>query len=177
MVGVEFDVWANRSAADAGFVRFRQFEYADGSLSTTFVELDLRYPGVRNRDVTSGHNWAVFVNQVGEDAYNSVATVKCLAAGYRWNPYLADATNPNYKSDCSARNALRCEMGDLSGTSFVLLRSQHIVTRCVIGCRSTRLADAWHRAQSVCRRQPSVGRQLLDRLAQSGRVPQKRERR
>lgn len=99
----------------SGFVRFRQFEYKSGGTSPTWLEVELRYPGQQNRNVTEGHEWAIFVNQVGEDAFNSVPSVRCLASGYRWNPFLAASGNKNYQKDCSPANPLRCEMGDMTG--------------------------------------------------------------
>lgn len=99
----------------SGYVRLRQLEYKDGSLSNTWIEVDLKYPGSHNRNVTDGHDWSIFVNQVGEDAFNSVPTVKCLAAGFRWNPFLAASDNKHYKMDCNPKNAMRCEMGDMRG--------------------------------------------------------------
>lgn len=109
---VAFD---NPRHAVTGYVRLRQLEYKDGSLSSTWLEVDLKYPGATDRNITYGHDWAVFVNQVGEDAFNPVPTVKCIASGFRWNPFLVASDNSFYKSDCSPRNQLRCEMGDLSG--------------------------------------------------------------
>lgn len=99
----------------SGFVRMRQFEYKSGGTSPTWLEIELKYPGQQNRNVTEGHEWAVFVNQVGEDAFNAASTVRCLASGYRWNPYLASSENVHYKKDCSRSNPMRCEMGDLTG--------------------------------------------------------------
>ena len=101
--------------AVSGYVRMRQFEYKSGSLSPTWLEVDIRYPGSQNRNVTAGHDWAIFVNQVGADAFNNVPTVRCLAAGFRWNPFLAASDNKNYRKDCSKINPMRCEMGDMSG--------------------------------------------------------------
>lgn len=101
--------------AVTGYIRFRQYEYKDGSLSPTWLEVDLKYPGLTDRNVTHGHDWSVFVNQVGEDAFNNVPTVRCIASGYRWNPYLIASDNPLYKKDCHPSNQLRCEMGDLTG--------------------------------------------------------------
>jgi Cu/Zn superoxide dismutase len=99
----------------SGYIRLRQIEYKDGSLSNTWIEIDLRYPGSHNRNVTDGHDWAIFVNQVGEDAFNSAPTVKCLAAGFLWNPFLSASDNRHYKTDCNPKNVLRCEMGDMKG--------------------------------------------------------------
>lgn len=98
-----------------GFIRLIQFEYKDGSTSNTWIEVDLRHQGLHNRNITTGHKWAVFVNQVGVDAYNNFDDVRCLAAGYRWNPYLSNSENKLYKKDCGKHNPLRCEMGDLNG--------------------------------------------------------------
>lgn len=104
-----------------GYVRFKQIEYKDGSTSPTWLEVDLRHGGSgqgrgqHNRNVTTGHAWSVYVNQVGEDAYNDVPTVKCLASGFKWNPFLSASDNKHYKSDCNPINPLRCQMGDLTG--------------------------------------------------------------
>ncbi|XP_013776784.1 uncharacterized protein LOC106461508 [Limulus polyphemus] len=97
-----------------GYVRLRQLEYKDGSLSDTWIEVYLRHPGRRNRNITTGHNWDVFVNQVGHDAVQPVENVRCIAAGYRWNPYLSKSDDESYKRDCGPANPLRCEMGDMT---------------------------------------------------------------
>jgi hypothetical protein len=99
----------------SGYIRFKQFEYDDGGMSDTWMEIDLRYPGLNNRNITHGHEWAIYVNQVGEDAFNQIDSVRCLAAGYRWNPYLSKDDIETYKKHCNPSNALRCAMGDLSG--------------------------------------------------------------
>ena len=99
----------------SGFVRFRQFEYIDGSLSDTWIELDLRYPGLNNRNVTNNHKWAVYVSSVGVDAFNQIDSVRCLAAGYRWNPFLSKDDIEIYSKDCNPSNPYRCAMGDLTG--------------------------------------------------------------
>ena len=101
----------------SGYIRFSQFEYKDGSLSDTWIEVNLKHPGKFNRNVTHGHNWSVFVSQVGSDAYVPQKEFRCLAAGYRWNPYLTDSERnvELYKKDCNKLNLLRCEMGDLTG--------------------------------------------------------------
>lgn len=98
-----------------GFIRFKQFEYKDGSLSSTWVELSLKHAGDFNRNVTKNHKWAVYVNQVGADAYIDLKNVRCLAGGYRWNPYLVESKSERYGRDCRPQNQLRCEMGDLTG--------------------------------------------------------------
>lgn len=33
-----------------GYIRMRQFEYTDGSLSNTWIEVDLKYPGQNNKN-------------------------------------------------------------------------------------------------------------------------------
>lgn len=99
----------------SGYVRFRQLEYVDGSVSQTWIELSLKHPGSNNRNITSDHKWAVYVSPVGEDAFNSIDSVRCLAAGYLWNPYLSKNDLDIYSKDCNAGNPLRCAMGDLNG--------------------------------------------------------------
>lgn len=83
---------------------------------------------------TRGHKWAVYVNQVAHDALERSEKARCIAAGYRWNPYLADskkvgpslrgderepmaraAAQDSYQHECGPHSPLRCEMGDLSG--------------------------------------------------------------
>lgn len=96
-----------------GYVRFRQIEYFDGSLSDTWIETYLTYRG-NNKRTTYGHNWSIYVNQVGADAYNQIDSVRCLAGGFLWNPYLSSIDN-SYKIECNPKNALRCALGDLSG--------------------------------------------------------------
>ncbi|XP_050049354.2 uncharacterized protein [Dermacentor andersoni] len=98
-----------------GYIRLRQLEYKDGATSDTFILVDLRYPGKYNRNQTKGHHWAVYVNQVAHDALEKSEKARCIAAGYRWNPYLAQSDKDSYHSECSPQTPLRCEMGDLSG--------------------------------------------------------------
>ncbi|XP_037282961.2 uncharacterized protein LOC119175975 [Rhipicephalus microplus] len=98
-----------------GYIRLRQLEYKDGGTSDTFILVDLRYPGKYNRNQTRGHHWAVYVNQVAHDAVEKSEKSRCIAAGYRWNPYLAQSDKDSYHSECSPQTPLRCEMGDLSG--------------------------------------------------------------
>ncbi|XP_054168653.1 uncharacterized protein LOC128965900 [Oppia nitens] len=104
----------------SGYIRFKQLEYIDGSLSDTWIEVNLKYPGFNNLNVTSGHNWAVYVTPVGEDAFNQIDSVRCIASGYRWNPYLSKDDIDIYKKDCNPNNGLRCAMGDLSGKHNIL---------------------------------------------------------
>lgn len=98
-----------------GYVRMRQLKYPDGSTSDTWIEVDLRYPGKSTREITTGHKWAVYVNQVGHDAVEKVENVRCIAAGFSWNPYNVKTDDDLYKKDCHSGNPLRCAMGDLSG--------------------------------------------------------------
>lgn len=98
-----------------GFIRLRQLEYKDGGTSDTFIMVDLRHPGKYNRNQTRGHKWAVYVNQVAHDALERSEKARCIAAGYRWNPYLADSKKDSYQHECGPHSPLRCEMGDLSG--------------------------------------------------------------
>ncbi|XP_074600091.1 superoxide dismutase family protein Rsod [Brevipalpus obovatus] len=101
----------------SGFVRFRQYEFKDGAVSDTWLEIDLKHQGAYNRNVTSGHKWAIFVNQVGADAFLTDKKTRCIAGGFRWNPYFVDSERNRdlYAKDCSPLNPLRCELGDLSG--------------------------------------------------------------
>ncbi|UXI20114.1 hypothetical protein NH340_JMT06057 [Sarcoptes scabiei] len=96
-----------------GYVRFRQIEYWDGSLSDTWIETYLTHQG-NNKKTTYGHKWSVYVNQVGADAYNHIDSVRCLAGGYLWNPYLT-YTKEAYKVECNPRRPLRCALGDIGG--------------------------------------------------------------
>ncbi|GIY38582.1 putative RNA-directed DNA polymerase from transposon X-element [Caerostris darwini] len=98
-----------------GYIRVRQLEYADGGRGDTWIEVDLRYPGVHNRNITKGHEWAIYVNQVAHDAVEKVETSRCISAGFRWNPYIVKSDDDLYKSECNIENPYRCEMGDLSG--------------------------------------------------------------
>lgn len=99
----------------AGYVRFVQLEYKDGSLSNTYVQVDLklRGDGIHDLETSESHNWAVFVNQVGEDAYITADEVRCIAAGFKWNPYLAQDTLETYPTSCTQSEPLACAMGDL----------------------------------------------------------------
>lgn len=98
-----------------GYIRLRQLEYADGGRGDTWIEVDLRYPGKQNRNVTTGHNWAVYVNQVAHDAVEKVEASRCIASGFKWNPYIVKSDDEFYKTECNVANPFRCEMGDLSG--------------------------------------------------------------
>lgn len=102
----------------AGFVRFSQLEHKDGTLSDTYIHVDLRrptQPGFHEPQAHEPHNWSVFVNQVGEDAYIAADEVRCIAAGFKWNPYLAQDNHENYAKSCNEKIAdhLACAMGDL----------------------------------------------------------------
>lgn len=99
----------------AGYVRFFQLEHKDGSLSDTYVQIDLRMQsdGVHEPETSEGHNWSVFVNQVGEDAYIAAEDVRCIAAGFKWNPYLVQDSLDSYPSLCNPTEQLGCAMGDL----------------------------------------------------------------
>lgn len=100
----------------SGYARFFQIEYEDGSLSDTIVQVDLRLQSdnIHEPETSSSHNWAIFVNQVGEDAYIAADEVRCIAAGFRWNPFLAQETTDNYQIYCNPMQPQGCAMGDLS---------------------------------------------------------------
>lgn len=102
-----------------GYIRFRHLVYNDGSFGETFIEVNLRHPGTNNRNVTRGHNWSVYVNPVGVDAGIKFFQSRCVAAGYRWNPFLVQLAFPNdrdfYERECTAEFPLRCDVGDISG--------------------------------------------------------------
>ncbi|XP_028170007.1 uncharacterized protein LOC114359719 isoform X1 [Ostrinia furnacalis] len=101
-----------------GYVRMTQLIHNDGSTSDTVIEVKLRHPGVRDRNLTHNHPWNIFVNPVGVDAAVQVTNTRCVAGGYRWNPYftqLADPLNHDlYNQECGADNPLRCDVGDLT---------------------------------------------------------------
>nr|XP_027206305.1 uncharacterized protein LOC113799809 [Dermatophagoides pteronyssinus] len=96
-----------------GYVRFKQIEYRDGSMSDTWIETYLSYRG-SNKKITYGHKWSVYVNQVGADAYNQIDSVRCLAGGFLWNPYLTNM-DKSYRHECNPKHPLRCALGDISG--------------------------------------------------------------
>ncbi|KAB7494606.1 hypothetical protein Anas_08737 [Armadillidium nasatum] len=102
-----------------GYIRLRQLVYNDGSLSETSIEVSLRHPGNNNKNITRGHNWSVFVNPVGVDAAVKFFQSRCVAAGYRWNPFLIQLAHPNdrdyYDKQCTPEYPLRCDAGDISG--------------------------------------------------------------
>ncbi|KAG8188407.1 hypothetical protein JTE90_007983 [Oedothorax gibbosus] len=99
-----------------GYIRLRQLEYADGGRGDTWMEVDLRHPGMHNKNLTKGHEWAIFVNQVAHDAVEKVESSRCISAGYRWNPYNVNSDHQDlYKLECTIENPYRCQMGDLSG--------------------------------------------------------------
>jgi len=91
--------------------------YGPGAYGDTNIEIKLRHPGKNDRNLTRGHNWAVFVNPVGQDAAVRSQNVRCVAGGYVWNPYfiqLADPFNDElYREQCGIDNPLRCYVGDL----------------------------------------------------------------
>ncbi|XP_012547044.2 uncharacterized protein LOC101739289 isoform X1 [Bombyx mori] len=101
-----------------GYIRMSQLIHNDGSTSDTVIEVKLRYPGVRDRNYTRNHKWEIFVNPVGVDAAVQVTNTRCVAGGYRWNPYftqLADPLNHDlYSQECGIDNPLRCDVGDLT---------------------------------------------------------------
>ncbi|XP_066586391.1 uncharacterized protein Rsod [Prorops nasuta] len=101
-----------------GYIRMTQLVYRDGSQSETILEVKLRHPGKYDRNITRNHNWAIYVNPVGVDASVKVKSTRCVAGGYRWNPYftqLADPLNEDlYRQECGPDLPLRCHIGDLS---------------------------------------------------------------
>lgn len=99
----------------SGYVRFVQLEHKDGSLSDTYIQADLRMQsdGIHELQTSQGHNWAIFVNQVGEDAFIAADEVRCIASGFKWNPYLAQDTLESYSTACSVTEHQACAMGDL----------------------------------------------------------------
>ncbi|XP_045506507.1 uncharacterized protein LOC123702765 isoform X2 [Colias croceus] len=101
-----------------GYIRLTQLIHNDGSTSDTTVEVKLRHPGLYDRNLTHHHRWEIFVNPVGVDAAVKVTNTRCVAGGYRWNPYftqLADPLNHDlYSQECGADNPLRCDVGDLT---------------------------------------------------------------
>ncbi|XP_014235437.1 uncharacterized protein LOC106658129 [Trichogramma pretiosum] len=101
-----------------GYIRMTQLIYKDGSQSDTVIEVNLRHPGKYNTNVTRNHNWAIYVNPVGVDATVKVRNTRCVAGGYRWNPYftqLADPLNEDlYRQECGRDLPLRCHVGDVS---------------------------------------------------------------
>ncbi|XP_055586324.1 uncharacterized protein LOC129738996 [Uranotaenia lowii] len=101
-----------------GYIRMTQLIGNDGSQSDTTIEVKLRYPGKHDRNMTSNHNWNIWVNPVGVDAAVKQVETRCVAAGYVWNPYytqLADPLNQElYRQECGPDNPLRCYVGDLS---------------------------------------------------------------
>ncbi|XP_008207466.1 uncharacterized protein LOC100124033 [Nasonia vitripennis] len=101
-----------------GYIRMTQLIYKDGSQSDTVMEVKLRHPGRQDRNVTRNHNWAIYVNPVGVDATVQIKDTRCVAGGYRWNPYftqLADPLNEDlYRQECGPDLPLRCDVGDVS---------------------------------------------------------------
>ncbi|XP_022116350.2 uncharacterized protein LOC110994148 [Pieris rapae] len=101
-----------------GYIRMTQLIHNDGSTSDTIIEVKLRHPGQYDRNLTRNHRWEIFVNPVGVDAAVKVTNTRCVAGGYRWNPYftqLADPLNHDlYNQECGADNPLRCDVGDLT---------------------------------------------------------------
>ncbi|XP_041985312.1 uncharacterized protein LOC121737698 isoform X1 [Aricia agestis] len=101
-----------------GYIRMTQLIHGDGSASDTTMEVKLRHPGTYDRNLTHNHNWEIFVNPVGVDAAVKVTNTRCVAGGYRWNPYftqLADPLNRDlYAQECGVDNPLRCDVGDLT---------------------------------------------------------------
>lgn len=107
----------------AGYVRFTQLEFKDGSLSDTFIQVDLklRDDGVHELETSGAHNWAIFVNQVGADAFIPADEVRCIAAGFKWNPYQAQDHLETYSSSCTSTEQLACAMGDLGARHGTLV--------------------------------------------------------
>ncbi|XP_044594717.1 uncharacterized protein LOC123272119 isoform X2 [Cotesia glomerata] len=102
-----------------GYIRMTQLIYKDNSQSETIIEVNLRHPGERDRNITRNHNWAIYVNPVTpNDATVQVKDTRCVAGGYVWNPYFTQLANPLneelYKQECGPDQPLRCHVGDLS---------------------------------------------------------------
>ncbi|XP_008545809.1 uncharacterized protein LOC103570004 [Microplitis demolitor] len=101
-----------------GYIRMTQLVYKDHSQSETIIEVKLRHPGERDRNITRNHNWAIYVNPVGVDATVKTKDTRCVAGGYVWNPYftqLADPLNEElYRQECGPDQPFRCHVGDLS---------------------------------------------------------------
>lgn len=99
----------------SGFVKFMQIEHKDSSLGDTIIQVDLKLQtdGVQEPDTSHGHNWAIFVNQVGADAFIPAEEVRCIAAGFKWNPYLAQDQLDSYQTVCTPLEHQACAMGDL----------------------------------------------------------------
>ncbi|KOB69158.1 Superoxide dismutase (Cu-Zn), partial [Operophtera brumata] len=74
----------------------------------------------------STYLYNIFVNPVGVDATVQVTNTRCVAGGYRWNPYftqLADPLNRDlYEQECGADNPLRCDVG-IGGARQVFMDS------------------------------------------------------
>ncbi|XP_065353050.1 uncharacterized protein Rsod [Cloeon dipterum] len=100
-----------------GYIKFSQLVHGEGSYSDTVIEVKLRHPGVNDRNLTRGHDWAIFVNPVGQDAAVKTLNTRCVAGGYVWNPFfiqLADPFNDElYREQCGTDNPLRCYAGDI----------------------------------------------------------------
>lgn len=102
-----------------GYVRFRQIEFFDGSLSDTWIETYLKHRDT-NKKPSYGHKWSIYVNSVGADAFNAIDSVRCIAGGYLWNPYLSKLDD-SYEVDCNPKNTLKCALGDLKGRNGPLV--------------------------------------------------------
>lgn len=63
--------------------------------SYCFTIQGILYVSFQTRD----HNWAIYVNPVGVDATVKVQDTRCVAAGYRWNPYYTQLADPLNVSD------------------------------------------------------------------------------
>ena len=71
-----------------------QVVYTDGSATETLIEISLKHPGKQNGRATRNHRWAVYVNPVGQDAAVESTPVRCVAAGYPWNPAFVQLVDP-----------------------------------------------------------------------------------
>uniref|UniRef100_T1J9S4 Uncharacterized protein n=1 Tax=Strigamia maritima TaxID=126957 RepID=T1J9S4_STRMM len=97
-----------------GYMRMTQLVGKNGAVSDTWIEAKLRYPGLNNKNMSQGHHWSVYVNPVGYDATVTPFTDRCVAAGFKWNPYLVVDNIDDYSSECSIWTPFRCVMGDVS---------------------------------------------------------------
>uniref|UniRef100_A0A336LP05 CSON014973 protein n=1 Tax=Culicoides sonorensis TaxID=179676 RepID=A0A336LP05_CULSO len=93
-----------------GYIRLSQLIGLESGQSDTTIEINLRYPGLHDRNKTRNHLFKIFVNPVGVDAIVKPTVTRCTAGGY----------DELYKSECKPNNPFRCYVGDVSSRVGVI---------------------------------------------------------
>lgn len=77
-----------------GYIRLSQLIGLVSGQSDTTIEVNLRYPGLHDRNKTRNHLFKIFVNSIGVDAVVKQTITRCTAGGYVWNPFYTQLADP-----------------------------------------------------------------------------------